>query len=87
MFIQFMGFSSLVYWHGLPIPPQVDDILSEISTITHPFGVPTGMANSFIEFCKPLFNDNTVIHEGDIHITRPPDLPLEKPECRSGSNS
>lgn len=65
-----MGFSSLVYWLGLPFPPQVDDILSELSIMTRPSLVfLQGMANSFIKLCKPLFYDNTVIHEGDIYIT------------------
>ena len=30
-----MAFSWLVYWSGLPFPPSVDHILSELSTVTH----------------------------------------------------
>ena len=68
LFIQFMGFSGLVYWSGLPFPPPVGHILSELSTRTCPSWVALhGMANSFIELCKPLHHDKAVIHEGVIH--------------------
>ena len=64
-FIQFMGFSWLVYWSGLPLPPPVDHILSELSTMICPFYVALhGMAHSFTELCKPLHHDKAVIHEG-----------------------
>ena len=36
LFIQFMGFSQQLYWDGLPFPPPVDHILSELSTNTSP---------------------------------------------------
>ena len=68
LFIQFMGFSGLVYWSGLPFPPPVNHILLELSTMTCPSWVALhGMANSFIELCKPLHHDKAVIHEGVIH--------------------
>ena len=35
LFILFMGFSSQEYWSGLPFPSPVDDILSELFTMTH----------------------------------------------------
>ena len=35
LFILFMGFSRQEYWSGLPFPPQVDHILSDLSTMTH----------------------------------------------------
>ena len=34
LFIQFMRFSWQVYWGGLPFPPPVDHVLSELSTMT-----------------------------------------------------
>ena len=36
LFIQFMGFSWLVYWSGLPFPPPMDHILSEVPAMTCP---------------------------------------------------
>ena len=36
-FIQFMVFSQQVYWGGLPFPPSVDHVLSELSAVTHPY--------------------------------------------------
>ena len=33
LFILFMGFSRQEYWHGLPFPPPVGHILSELSTM------------------------------------------------------
>ena len=50
---------------GLPFPPPVDHILSELSTMTHPSWVALhGMAHSSIELYKPLCQDKTVICEG-----------------------
>ena len=50
-----MGFSQQVYGGGLPLPPPVDHILSELSTLTCLSWVAlTGMAHSFIELRKPL---------------------------------
>ena len=34
LFIHFMGFSRQEYWNGLPFPPPVDHVLSELSTVT-----------------------------------------------------
>ena len=36
LFILFMGFSQQEYWSGLPFPPPVDHVLSELFTMTHP---------------------------------------------------
>ena len=33
--IQFMRFSWLVYWSGLPFPPPMDHVLSELPAMTH----------------------------------------------------
>ena len=45
LFILFMGFSRQEYWSGLPIPSPVDNILSDLSTMTTPSWVaPHGMA-------------------------------------------
>ena len=43
----------------------------------------------FIDYAKPLtvWITITVEHSSRDGNTRPPDLPLEKPVCRSGSNS
>ena len=50
-----MGFSRQEYWNGLPFPSPVDHILSELSTMTHPFWVALqGMAHSFIELDKAV---------------------------------
>ena len=41
----FMRFSRQEYWSGLPFPPPVDHILSDLSTMTRPSWVsPQGMA-------------------------------------------
>ena len=53
--VQFMGFSWQVYLSGLPFPPLVDHILSELSTMACLSLVALhGMAHSFIELHKPL---------------------------------
>ena len=36
LFIMFMWFSQQEYWSGLPFPPPVDNILSELFTMTRP---------------------------------------------------
>ena len=60
-----MGFSWLVYWSGLPFPPPMDHILSELSLMTHPSLLALhSMVHSFIELFEPLHHDKTVIHEG-----------------------
>ena len=56
LFILFIGFSRQEYWSGLPFPSPVDHILSELSTMTHPFGWPYMAWLSFIEL------DKAVIH-------------------------
>ena len=43
--ILFMGSSRQEYWSGLPFPPPVDHVLSDLSTMTRPSWVaPRGMA-------------------------------------------
>ena len=50
LFILFTGFSRQEYWGVLSFPSPVDHILSELSTMTHPFWVALhSMAHSFIE--------------------------------------
>ena len=50
-------FSLQEHWSGLPFPPPLDHILSELSTMTHPSWVALhGMAYSFIELHNPLFH-------------------------------
>ena len=61
-----MGFLWQEYWSGLPFPPPVDHVLSELSTMTRPSWVALhGMAHSFIELRKPLHHDKAVIREGE----------------------
>ena len=52
-FIQFMRFSRQVYWTGLLFPPPVDNILSDLSTMTRPSWVDP-RAISFIELDKAV---------------------------------
>ena len=60
-----MGFLRQEYWSGLPFPPPVDHVLSELFAVTCPSWVTLhGMAHSFIEIDKPLHHDKAVIHEG-----------------------
>ena len=60
LFILLMGFSRQEYWGGLPFPSQVDYILLELSTVTHPSWVALhSMALSFIELDKAV-----------VHVTR-----------------
>ena len=54
-FLLFMGFSRQEYWSGLPLPSPVDHVLSELSTMTHPYWVALHiMAHSFIELDKAV---------------------------------
>ena len=60
------GFSRQEYWSGLPFPPPVDHVLSELFTVTHLSWLALqGMAHGFIELCKPYHNDKAVIHEAE----------------------
>ena len=48
---------------GLPFPPLVDHVLSELFTMTCPTWVTLhGMAHSFIELYKPLCHEKAVVH-------------------------
>ena len=59
-----MSFSRQEYWSGLPFPPPVDHILSEVFTLTYvSFVALQGMALSFIELYKPLHHVNAMIYE------------------------
>ena len=65
LFMQFMGFSQLVYWSSFLFPPPVDHVFSELSSVTCLSWVALhGMTYSFIEICKPLQHNKTVIHKG-----------------------
>ena len=56
-------------WSGLPFPPPVDHILSELFTMSCPSWVALhGIAHGFTELCKPLCHDKAVIHEGNTSI-------------------
>ena len=55
LFILFMGLSRQEFWSGLPLSSLVDDILSELSTMTYPSWVALHcMAYSFIELDKAV---------------------------------
>ena len=57
LFILFMGFSRQEYRSGLPFSSPVDNILSELFTMTHWSWVALhGMAHSFIELDKAIFH-------------------------------
>ena len=61
-----MKFSWLEYWSGLPFPPPVDQVVSELFTMTCPSWVALhDMVHSFIGLHKSLCHDKTVIHEGE----------------------
>ena len=56
-----MRFSQQEYWSGLSFSPPVNQVLSELSTMTHPSWVDLhGMAHSFIELDKVLCQDGRV---------------------------
>ena len=53
------------------IPPSVDHVLSELSSISPPSWVAVHhTAYSFIELQKPLHYFKVVIHEGVIYLNR-----------------
>ena len=55
LFILFMGFSRQEYWSGLLFPSPVDQVLSELSSMTCLSWVALhGMAHSFIELDKAM---------------------------------
>ena len=54
LFILFMGFSKQEYWSGLPFPSPVDDILSDLSTMTHQSPVASWAWLSFIVLDKAV---------------------------------
>ena len=50
-----MRFSQQVFRGGLPFPPPADHVLSELSTMTHPFWVALhSMPHSLIELDKAV---------------------------------
>ena len=60
-----MGFLREEYWSGLPFPPPVDYVLSELFTMTCPsWGSLHSMAHSFTELQKPLCHNKAVIQAG-----------------------
>ena len=60
-----MRFSQQVYWGGLPFPPPVGHVLSELSAMTSPSWVALHyLAHSFTELRKPLCHDKAVTYEG-----------------------
>ena len=65
-FMLFIGLSWQEYLSGLPFPPPVDHVLSELFTMTHLSWVALpDMAHSFTELWKPLHHGKAVIQEGE----------------------
>ena len=63
LFILFMGFSRQEYWRGLPFLSPVDHVLSELSTMTHPFWVALQvMAFSYCSWGSQGKNTEVVCH-------------------------
>ena len=90
LFILFMGFSRQEYGSGLPFFSPVYHVLSELSMVTHPSWVALhGMANSFFELGKAAVHcvDHNKLWKILREIGIPDHLTLEKPICKSGSNS
>ena len=57
LFILFMRFSQQEHWSGLPFPPPVDHILSELSTMSLPSCVVLhDKVHNFTELHKPLWS-------------------------------
>ena len=53
-------------WNVLPFHSAVDHVLSELSTMTCSSWVSLhSMAHCFLELCKSLHHDMSVIHEGE----------------------
>ena len=64
LFITSIRFSRQEYWSGLPTPPPVGHLLSELFSMAHLSWVALhDMAHSFSELCKPLPHNKAVIHE------------------------
>ena len=62
-------FSRQEYWSGLPFPPPVDPVLSELFTVICQSWVTLhSMAHGFIELCKTLCSNKAVILEGDYNF-------------------
>ena len=69
LFIQVMRFSPQVFWSGLPFPPPVYHVLSELSTMPCQSWVALqDVAHTFIELPKPLCHNKAVICEGSPFI-------------------
>ena len=65
----FTGFSDKEYWRGLPFPPAVDLILSELLTMTRASWVAIySTAHSFTELSMPFPHNKVVDHEWAISL-------------------
>ena len=62
LFILFMGFSRQEYWSGLPFPPAVGHILSDLSIMSRLSWVAQpGMAHSFMQLNKAVVHVISVV--------------------------
>ena len=94
LFILFMGFSRQEYWIGLPFPSQVnhtqsDQIANLCWIMEKAREFQKNIYLCFIDYAKAFdcVDHNKLENSERDGNTRPPDLPLQKPICRSGSNS
>ena len=72
-----MRFSQQVYWGGLPFPPPVDHVLSELSAMTSPSWVALhGMAHSFTELHKPLCHKAVICEGAKLESVKSRDITL-----------
>ena len=64
-----MGFFRQGRWSGLPFPSPVDHTLLEFFTMTHLSWVALhSMTHNFIKLWRPLCQNKTMVHEGQICI-------------------
>ena len=71
LFILFMGFSRQEYWSGLPLPSLVDQVLSKISSMTHPLWVALhSMAHGFTS--SPSATASAMAHLKEALMPEPP---------------
>ena len=73
LFILFMEFSRQEYWSGLPFPPPIGHVMSELFIITHlSWVVLHSMAHSSAELRIPLCHDKPLIHEAKLFVLQLP---------------
>ena len=64
IFILFMGFSRQEHWCGLPFPPPVDHILSELFTVMPSSWVTLHGLMPSLSYTSPFCHHKAVFHDG-----------------------